>query len=177
MRKILLLIALCFCFVANAQSIMGIPLGSSKAEVTNQLRSRGYHVKDEAHKIEIQNVGLGGYDFDFATFFFRFNGDCSYLTHAEFSSGFELDDLDSAVNRCVELRDKYFAKYGEYRESQEAKEAGAIFFLFGAAVDATKHRLGITLGIYRADGIDGIERVYLNVAYIDTLLYYNNDDI
>lgn len=175
MRKILLLIALCFCFVANAQSIMRIPLGSSKAEVTNQLRSRGYYVKDEAHELVVCDIKFGGIYYNIASFGFEYADNRYLFSSAKFEIRFEKDEVDTAGDNLKLVLDMYYKKYAdEYYEF--SYDDNYTYYKFGINPNDDKScRVLVSYG--KGKGYDEISRYYLTVWYTPANFTNNEDEI
>lgn len=176
MRKILLLLTLCICFMANAQSIMGIPLGSSKSEVIKQLEQRGYTVHDEIYELEVFNVRFGGLNYGRATFEFEYVGNSYKFSAATFYMKFEIDEWGLASEYNDVIVNKYYNKYGNDFYDTSVDENGNIVHYFGIS-PYDKDRPRVIFWMTKDSGMDGVSRYYLTVTYTPAYFTNNEDEI
>ena len=176
MRKMLLLLALCICFMANAHSIMGIPLGSSKGEVIKQLEQRGYTVQDEVYELVVYNVRFGGLDYGRAIFEFEYVGNSYKFSSATFYMKFEIDEHDLANEYLDLILEMYNNKYGDELHDSWVDDNGDTVHGFGIN-PFKKDQYRVNIWMTKGYGMDGVSRYYLTVMYNPAYFTNNEDEI
>lgn len=118
-RKIILsLILLTVSLHSTAQSVLGIPFGSSYDEVKQALIKRhvGDNMWEQDGRIVVTNGYIGNIPFGLGTFYFQFKENKSYLSAASFSD-VELTAIQAKKKRdefSAVIKDKYSGSITEY---------------------------------------------------------------
>jgi hypothetical protein len=167
MKKILSL----FAFIITStnvycQSVLGIPFGSSYDVVKNSLENRfgKYEIHESGGDINVYDIHIGDYKFDYGTFSFQRASGLSFFNYAFFQDYYDLNSVETAKRNLDYLfsllREKYEDDYlGEYKNDQGFK-----CYKFGTdPTDKSKVLGNITLS--RSKGKDGITRLYIILTY------------
>lgn len=169
-RDILILFALCLSLYSGAQSILGIPFGSSYQTTKECLENRfgGYKVVEDGGKIEVMEPVIGGHEFKTATFYFQRQGSATWLNEVLIQTWFDITETQSAKY----MRDKIAEVLSEkYDVKDYINDQGFKVYVFGVNPKNTDDALG-SLYIIKSKGNDGKTRLYL-VLYYGPIYYIN----
>lgn len=174
MRKFIILILLLVgSFSAWAQNgVLGIEFGTSKEEAKSILQKRfgEYHVRDSGEKLELRNVKFAGITFMYIDLIFDYiNGNYAFNS-AFLQTPFETtheDDARASLDMVVtQMKRKYqVTSYGE-------NSSGFCDYMFN-----TPQRFAGLINAYKAQGKDGIERIYLTISYTSYIKDAGLDDL
>lgn len=167
MKKILLL-ALFFVATAvvQAQTVLGIALGSSYETVKTALEERygKFNVKEVDGQLKIYGLTMGEFHFDFGTFSFQRKGSQTYFSDAEFQKYYSPTD-ESIVKGDRDylysiIKDKYADEYLE----EYVNEQGFKCYKFGLNPRDEDKVLGL-IQVFRATSKGGEKHLYLRLEY------------
>lgn len=149
----------------SAQSVLGIPFGSSYDETFSRLVNRyGYStVHNDSGTIELDNFLMGGFEFHIGTLSFQFDQNRSYLNAASFQRWYELSDVARAKSDrdflYSLLKDKYDGDAKEF-----TNEDGFKCYKFGTDPKDPSKWFGV-IYLCKGKGKDSKERYYLFLDY------------
>ena len=162
-KVIVLMIAVAMAFNSKAQSILGIPFGSSYGITKEFLEERfgKLSVFEEGGKLSVMSPVIGGHEFKFAEFYFQKDGPFTWLSEVLIQTSFETNDTKSAKYIRDDLADIMREKYevGEYIGNNGFKG-----YWFGTNPKDEEKPLGYIF-ITRTKGRDGKQRLYLILHY------------
>ena len=153
-------LALCICFMANAQSVMGIPFGASIDAVIVDLEDRGYQFKKSENSLMVVNVILN--DEKFLAAFLNFQKDkegYTYFNEAYFVK--EFDNKKDADRERDRLARKLSKKYPQRLESPITVD-GRLTYLLGTKLNSDGNVVPQIFICTRKSNHEGYYGVYVN---------------
>lgn len=172
MRYLVLLFMLALTLISSsAQSVLGIPFGSSYDETKSALQNRfgKYAVHEEGGLLKLMDFEMGGFLFNFGDFEFQYGNNKTYLNAADFQRYYPVSEKDQAIKERDYLYSLLMEKYEDEYLEEFKNEQGFKCYKFGLnPFDSTKVLGVITLerGLSR----EGKEKLYLHLTYFP--IYY-----
>lgn len=167
MKKVLLLLAL---LIASSnmycQSVLGIPFGSSYDAVVVSLKERfgTKDVYDTGGDVEVYNISLGGFRFNFGEFSFQRSEVVSYFNHAFFQRNYKTDEVEDAKADRDYLYSLLKGKYANDFLKEYKNEQGFKCYMFGTNPKDESMPLGYII-LKRAKSKGGDTFIYLILEY------------
>lgn len=169
-RMFFVLYLLCLPLYSGAQSILGIPFGSSYQTTKECLESRfgSFKVREDGGKLIVLNPIIGDHEFKAADFFFQRQGQATWLSEVFIQTWFDASDVSTAKYLRDELANVLREKYNV---NEYTNDTGFKCYGFGVNPKDDNKYLG-TLGLMKSKGNDGKQRLYLTLSYGP--IYYIN---
>lgn len=162
-RAVLVVITLCLSLYIGAQSILGIPFGSSYQTTKECLESRfGSHkvVEDGGKLVALEPV-VGGHEFKSGEFYFQRRGQDSWLNEVFFQIWFNTTETETAKYMRDQIAETLEEKYDV---KTIINDQGFKVYVFGTNPKDPDDALG-SLYISKSKGNDGKLRLYLILYY------------
>lgn len=166
MRKVIIILLFFASITASAQSVLGIPFGSSYDGVKHMLEERigEYKVIEDGGSLKVYGISIGGFEFKFGEFNFQYAGNLSYFNAASFQTYYSRNNVDVAKRDRDYLFSLLKNKYKDEYLEEYINEQGFKCYRFGTNPKDEYSSLGAIV-LQRGKGNDGISRLYLHLVY------------
>lgn len=166
MKKVIILfVMLVNCAISFAQSVLGIPFGSTYNNVKTKLQERvgAYSVYEENGSLSTGEINVGDFPFDYSEYKFQYDGKISYFSYAYFEKHYKVTDVTMAKDDrdflLIFLKKKYKDDIVDFINDQGFK-----CYRFGSSTVEPDRWLG-TLILKKGTGKDGKMRLYIELYY------------
>lgn len=166
MKRILLLANIIWAYgIICAQSVIGIPFGSTYATVQNMLENRvgKYSVYEYNGSLHTGEISVGDYTFELSSFEFQQRNELKYFNYAMFQESFRPNDVDIAKHQRDYLFSLLSDKYGDDTDSY-INDQGFKCYEFGTNPKDPNKWLGY-ITLYRGETKGGKRKLFLILEY------------